>query len=340
MRFHFRILAFFSTLLILQGCWSDYSWNQKITIVVDTPDGIKTSSAITRVERESNFFIHYFFKDGSPPKYIYKQFGEAAFVELGDGKYLFALLPYSSRSGRLARSLYRSNLNWYTSMDDLVDLPPKTLSIEQYPMLVAFADINDPGSIQQVDIDDLDNSFKYEANSNEAKQWRTFGNTWQRWYRIEEAARAGYEAAAMQGLTSELADAVVKTKIARYFRDWLKDSPHPPYDLKTGSKEYKRLIDFRNSHKYGSREWNNIVDDVIKSTKTARRDTSKDCYSIKSITIEITDQPINGARIFDVLPWLDDIWPKSLDSKPFDHSKPRSFASRISSRNFSTFRKK
>ena len=148
----FRILSLVAIVIGLQGCWNDHSWNQKITIVVETPGGIKTGSAITRVEQESNFFIYTFFKDGSPKKYIRNVYGEAAFIYLGDEKYIFMLIN-DGDFAYLATDLVKLNkaLADVNVLDGVNRLPkPTIVPTELYPQLVFFEDVNNPQSVRQI----------------------------------------------------------------------------------------------------------------------------------------------------------------------------------------------
>lgn len=84
--------------------------------------------------------------------------GEASFVELAPGKYLFALL-----GNELDRALT-------TFLPDIVNTEEKATRFEtlretrgvprdRYPLLVTFADISDPRTVQKVDPDNLATSF-------------------------------------------------------------------------------------------------------------------------------------------------------------------------------------
>jgi hypothetical protein len=91
--------------------------------------------------------------------------GEAVVVDLGQGRYLFALLKgYNEFTGRLAFfPLPQKPLNKEEDAavyDQLEALRATTeLPRELYPLLVTFADINDAASVQRVDPDDLAASF-------------------------------------------------------------------------------------------------------------------------------------------------------------------------------------
>ena len=75
--------------LVLAGCGTNHSWNQKLTIKVNTPSGEKIGSAVTRV----SVTVGRQFATDTILSFGVR--GEAAVVDLGGGKYLFALLSNS-----------------------------------------------------------------------------------------------------------------------------------------------------------------------------------------------------------------------------------------------------
>ncbi len=148
----------------LAGCWSDtYTWNQKLTVTVDTPDGQKSGSAVTQVT--------WHVGDGGLNGHIRRSEvkGEATIVDLGNGKYLFALL---SRGGEWQPTEYWAEMTFDAQLPDHNPVDPSPLSEPDrlramydaltklraaavvpkasYPMLVTFGDVNDPKTVKQV----------------------------------------------------------------------------------------------------------------------------------------------------------------------------------------------
>lgn len=139
------------------GClgFKNWEWHQKLTLVVRTPTGIVSGGSVVAV------------KAGTSPKWLPgegaggmggKTIGEASFVELAPGKYLFAVLG-DEGSRALA-----------TFLPDIVDNKEKATRFEtlretrdvsrnRYPLLVTFANIADPRSVQKVDPDNLAATF-------------------------------------------------------------------------------------------------------------------------------------------------------------------------------------
>lgn len=158
----FRAIAL--TVLILIGLpiaiWNlyypTYSWGQKTTVTVMTPEGQRSGSAVLKVS----------WKDGpdllpDAPHLHYEVRGEATVVDLGGGKYLFALINGAERRGlavfggqaelpRFTNSLLPLVKTTAASRGESSEVPPI-----HRPLLVTFADIDDPASVTRVDPDDL-----------------------------------------------------------------------------------------------------------------------------------------------------------------------------------------
>jgi hypothetical protein len=137
-----------------------YSWGQKTTVTVMTPEGERGGSAVLQVSWKDNPDL---FPDA--PHLHYDVRGEAAVVDLGNGKYLFALIKGAERRGlalfggreelpRFTNSLFPLVKATAESRGESREVPP-----EYRPLLVTFADINDPASVDRVDPDDLAASF-------------------------------------------------------------------------------------------------------------------------------------------------------------------------------------
>jgi len=163
----FRVSLLACLMLSLAGCdvfgFRSWSWHQKLTVMVETPDGPRSGSAVSAAWFQMT--PKWAGAGDSAGASNSSLSGEAVVVDLGEGRYLFALLKgYNEFTGRLA----------------FFPLPQKPLSKEQdaavydqlealrattelprdlYPLLVTFADINNPASVARVDPDDLAASF-------------------------------------------------------------------------------------------------------------------------------------------------------------------------------------
>ena len=140
-------------LLVLAGCNlfpQTWEWNQKLTVEVMTPEGLRSGSAVTNVRwQEKNSSGNY------PGSYR----GEAAAVEVADGKYLFALIGEGTR--------YIALLTFEGERDRPAGITEagfaavagvrgnREVSRERYPLLVTFGDISDPATVKLVDPENL-----------------------------------------------------------------------------------------------------------------------------------------------------------------------------------------
>lgn len=146
-------------IIIFRMTYPSYSWNQKTNIVVQTPSGLKSGSGVVYIK----------WSDGpkilpDPPKRTYSYEGEAAILDLGDGKYLFALI---SDAERLGLKVFGGTT--YSQFTDMLGPSIKTthdskgnknpILVEHMPRLVTFDDISDPTTVKQVDPSDLAATF-------------------------------------------------------------------------------------------------------------------------------------------------------------------------------------
>jgi hypothetical protein len=105
------ILAALSLVLLLafKGCFGGWttSWNQRLTLVIETPQGEVRGSSVTLVSfsPRNKFILRYL--DSSTLKLN----GEAAMAEVLPGRWLFALLPDQER------------LIYHYAKDHLTDAP-------------------------------------------------------------------------------------------------------------------------------------------------------------------------------------------------------------------------
>lgn len=154
-----KVLCVSLWMVLLAGCSEAYEWNQKLTVVISTPNGDVTGSSVTHVEKvlSEGFFTL------PEARGVYSGVsGEAVVVEVTEGQYLFVLLdgvddlayaafpqfPYerTSEFGTWARSIERHR--------GAGVVPP-----DEYPMMVTFEDISDPTSARLVEPDNLAASF-------------------------------------------------------------------------------------------------------------------------------------------------------------------------------------
>lgn len=135
----------------------------KLTVEVNTPAGLKTgASVLESVFNSGNGF------ENSASAWTY---GEAPTVDLGNGRYLFALLdnPLSNNNHTMYAILFdvlqysdlEPPLNRDVSLFDQAN-ETKPLGVVQrknYPLLVTFGDIGNPKTVSEVKPDTMSSTF-------------------------------------------------------------------------------------------------------------------------------------------------------------------------------------
>jgi len=149
--------------LALAGCGNSYEWNQKVTVVVETPQGERAGSSVQSVSyRKLGQSVPL---EGNSSSWQVE--GEAVVVELPAGRYLFALLKGETTYGDVHHVLpsvvypttgprTHEALSWAAGQSAGTALPVEG---RNRPLLVTFTNINDPASVRRVDPDDLAASF-------------------------------------------------------------------------------------------------------------------------------------------------------------------------------------
>ena len=155
-----KLLTILAILIACGLTWNYYfpqaTWRYKITITVDTPEGIKTGSAV----RETYAMRGLSLLTGTGGRARTLK-GEAVVVDLGQRGVLFA--PLDVNDYRIvfevfagsARGLTAQGIRYYKNLKDVRSEIPKEL----YPRLVKFDDLNDPSSVKKVNPNNLAASF-------------------------------------------------------------------------------------------------------------------------------------------------------------------------------------
>ncbi|RCW22560.1 hypothetical protein DFR48_10882 [Ciceribacter lividus] len=151
----------------LSGCdmlgFHEWQWRQKLTVSVMTPEGMKTGSSVVSVNvyATPSWWGLGDFKGAGGGSLS----GESVTVDLGNGRYLFALLK--DYSYETARETFipngeqpRTKAEATAAYDRLERMRgSRDLQREYYPLLVTFDDIHNPTSLRRVDPGDLTASF-------------------------------------------------------------------------------------------------------------------------------------------------------------------------------------
>ena len=140
--------------LSFRGCVSGWKtgWNQRLTLVIETPQGEVRGSAVTEVE------VAYFAGGQSLTgrEVSYGLTGEAAMVEVVPGRYLFALIDGNEELyARAAKDRFKGMTRgqWLSLIPGQTE--PVALRDDLIPMLVTFDDVRNPETVREVDPDDL-----------------------------------------------------------------------------------------------------------------------------------------------------------------------------------------
>ncbi len=144
-------------LLVLTGCGKNYDWHQKLTVEVETPEGLKTGSSVMSARLIDT---HGIFVPAEANVVSFQLNGEAVALEVSQVRYLFVLLKsvpslnwlvYPKMDSAKAGSLLESG--------DDGGAGKVALKPDQYPLLVTFDDINDPASVKRIDPANLEATF-------------------------------------------------------------------------------------------------------------------------------------------------------------------------------------
>lgn len=119
-------------------------WRQKLTLIVETPEGERVGSSVTEVRAR-------FHGQSIGNEVDYDLTGEAVVVEVLPGRYLFALLGGSEELFYWAakgRFLGKSRGEWLREIPNQAEAVP--VRADQTPMLVTFGDITKPETVREV----------------------------------------------------------------------------------------------------------------------------------------------------------------------------------------------
>ena len=152
---------------LLSGCglFGNPSYRFKMTVDVETPEGLKTGSSVYEVETTGSRDL---VAGGKGSRFMFR--GEAVAVDLPDGRTLFALLSTLAMSGldvlpvsSMVAMDPNFDYDWMASTKRIASGDGIKSSAEvpagYYPLLVTFTDIDDPSSVQRVDPANLAASF-------------------------------------------------------------------------------------------------------------------------------------------------------------------------------------
>lgn len=115
------------------GGFSDETIRYKITVTVDTPEGVKTGSAVREAVRHTESSVLP--EQGGTFYSVSK--GEAVVIDLGTRGILFSLID-EDREAKKAFSMWQEKK------------PSSILTIAEYPRFVTFQDLSNPNTVTNV----------------------------------------------------------------------------------------------------------------------------------------------------------------------------------------------
>jgi hypothetical protein len=152
--------------LTLSSCTRDASWNQRLTLVIETPQGEVRGSSVTSVS-VVDYSGPLVPAEARGPQATVK--GEAVAVEVVPHMWLFALLGGGENAAGNAtawaevtyapsRDAANRSRGYWERVADIKGQPsdtPVPMPREAWPMLVTFDDITKPETVRRVNPDDL-----------------------------------------------------------------------------------------------------------------------------------------------------------------------------------------
>lgn len=157
---YLRIVAIGLVAIALAGCSKSYRY--KLTVGVNTPDGVKRASSVVEVVVQNVVF---------PERGTFSSLrGEALYVDLGSGARPLIVLLTNQFRGYYGWTRYAGpNLEFVCELYNVAPPPnimdamatiarqrgPRKIDSGRLPDLVTFADVNSPGSVIQVNPDNL-----------------------------------------------------------------------------------------------------------------------------------------------------------------------------------------
>lgn len=128
--------------LLLSACPSWYSWNQKLSLTLDTPNGPLVASTVQQVK--VTYMPQWMGLGWSTgPIVKTKLTGEGLALDLGDGRIMLSLLHEGALPHWQFRDLGKGR-RLYAAIENQIGQPPRQLEQNLWPEFVSFLDRNDP----------------------------------------------------------------------------------------------------------------------------------------------------------------------------------------------------
>lgn len=162
----FGLSGFIMLALAACGSSDQYRLRALVTVYVDTPEGVRMGSSVYEV-RAGN--LKQLLPDAAGRGW--STIGEAVAIDLPNGKTLFTLSQTHAVQGDTAsmilatlddefnNTMVESTKRFSQWGKGYGDSEPKQVATQNYPVFVAFADIQNPKSVMQVDPGNLTSSL-------------------------------------------------------------------------------------------------------------------------------------------------------------------------------------
>ncbi|MEP3197152.1 MAG: hypothetical protein ABJO57_04720 [Lentilitoribacter sp.] len=143
-------------ILAFRSAYPTFSWNQKVTVTVNTPNGEASASSVGRMVVSEKVSLGLAEAGGINSDFE----GEAVVIALPNERYLFSLISGATSFSLevfgdvpgVRKEADGSFVQWDESARRIQNLVgAKAFPSEHLPMLVTFDDINDPTSVKEVD---------------------------------------------------------------------------------------------------------------------------------------------------------------------------------------------
>lgn len=139
--------------------YPSYTYRYKVTVEVETPQGLKTGSSVVEVhEQQAVKSLKIIWNDQMNIK------GEGTIVDIAEGKTLFVLLNGAPSEGNPHALIYSAIPipkgygrydKYYANLKNAKGVLPR----DKYPRMVYFEDINKPISVKEVNPDNMEEYF-------------------------------------------------------------------------------------------------------------------------------------------------------------------------------------
>ena len=146
------ILPILVCALTLQSCGKSISLRQKMTVEINTPEGVKVGSSVVEIKL-TDTRGRFSFPEASGVMANYT--GEAAVVEVQPGKYLFALLKNYPSLIALSHQRGQDVMDLAQSLQRSANSVLTTIGPSRYPTLVTFSDLKNSTTVEEVQPDRL-----------------------------------------------------------------------------------------------------------------------------------------------------------------------------------------